>query len=108
MGLVSFLKWMDIEINEIRGISVLSEREWIRDDAPARHNPHTLGLVLYGHTYLSRVHSTVQCMTMIKGTVKNRRWTSGQGVCHIVVRAKRNVHPDAAYQSEMNSIQKAD
>ena len=36
-----------------------------------RAHPLTLGLVLYGDTYLSRVHTTVQCMTMFKGTPTN-------------------------------------
>ena len=74
MGLVCFLSGIETGISGISGISLLFEREWLRDDAPARHNPHTLGLVLYGHTYLSRVHATVQCMTMCKGTVDGKQF----------------------------------
>ena len=40
------------------------------EDEEGTH-PLTLGLVLYGHTYLARVHTTVQCMTMFKGTSTN-------------------------------------
>ena len=34
----------------------------------------TLGLVLYEHTYLSRSHTTVQCMTMLRGTVDGKKF----------------------------------
>ena len=37
----------------------------------------TLGIVLHGHTYLSRVHTTVQCMTMFKGTVDGKKFAKG-------------------------------
>ena len=37
-------------------------------------NPFTLDLVLYRHTYLSRAHATVQCMTMCKGTVDGKKF----------------------------------
>ena len=36
--------------------------------------PFTVGPVLYGHTYLSRVHTTVQCMTMCTGTVDGKKF----------------------------------
>ena len=45
------------------------EHENVEDEE--RTHPLTLGLVLYGHTYLARVHTTVQCMTMFKGTSKH-------------------------------------
>ena len=37
-------------------------------------NQSTPDLVLYGHTYLSRAHATVQCMTMCKGTVDGKKF----------------------------------
>ena len=42
----------------------------LRNVAPRAYVRLTLGLVLYGHTYLSRSHTTVQCMTMLRGTPK--------------------------------------
>ena len=45
------------------------EHENVEDEE--RTHPLTLGLVLYGHTYPSRGHTTVQCMTMFKGTTQN-------------------------------------
>ena len=53
------------------------------EDEEGTH-PLTLGLVLYGHTYLSRVHTTVQCMTMFKGTVDGKKFAKG---IHAVRRA---------------------
>ena len=40
------------------------------EDEDGMH-PLTIGLVLHGYTYLSHVHTTVQCMTMFKGTSTN-------------------------------------
>ena len=51
------------------------EHESVEDEE--RSNPLTLGLMLYGHTYLSRVHATVQCMTMCKGTVDGKKFAIG-------------------------------
>ena len=53
------------------------------EDEEGTH-PFTLGLVLYGHTYLSRVHTEVQCMTMFKGTVDGKKFAKG---IHAVQRA---------------------
>lgn len=47
------------------------EHENVEDEE--RSNPFTVGLVLYGHTYLSRFRATVQCMTMCKGTVDGKK-----------------------------------
>ena len=51
------------------------EHENVEDEE--RAHPLTLGLVLYGHTYLPRVHTTVQCMTMFKGTVDGKKFAKG-------------------------------
>ena len=41
---------------------------------PRKIEPTCLGPVLYGHTYLSRMHATEQCMTMLKGTVEGKKF----------------------------------
>ena len=46
-------------------------------EAEDRTHPLTPGLVLYGHTYLSRVHATVQRMTMFKGIVDGTQFAKG-------------------------------
>ena len=89
VGLVIFLNVMGIGISGISGISLVFEVKWFYAYAPARkrcrdilwegtrrfwgHCPRNiestcLGLALYGHTCLSRIHAAVQCMTMFKGT----------------------------------------
>ena len=51
------------------------EHENVEDEE--RSNPLTHGLMLYGHTYLSRIHATVQCMTMCRGTVDGQKFAKG-------------------------------
>ena len=58
------------------------EHENVEDEEGA--NTFTLGLVLYGHTYLSRAHTSMQCMTMSKGTVDGKKFAKG---IHAVRRA---------------------
>ena len=61
-----------------------------------RAHPLTLGLVLYGHTYLSRVHTTVQCMTMFKGTVTvdGKKFARGiHAVRHATIPVKNPLSP---------------
>ena len=89
VGLVIFSSVMEIGISGISGISLFFGLNLFHDDAPAReqcrdilwhgtrrfwgHGPREmestyLGLVLHGHTYLSRVHTALQCMTMCEET----------------------------------------
>ena len=90
VGLVIFLSVIESRVNGISGFSLSFEQKLCHDDdAPARkrcrdilwdgtrrfwgHCPREmestyLGLVLHGHTYLSRAHTTLQCMTMCEET----------------------------------------
>ena len=116
VGLVSFLNGIETRINGISGISLIFEREWFRDDVPPfgvfsrgvrrvhvrtrerrihRKNASTaLGFVLHGHTYLSRVHTTMQCMTMFKGTVDGNKFAKGiHAVRHATIPVKSPLSP---------------
>ena len=68
------------------------EHENVEDEE--RTHPLTLGLVLYGHTYLSRVHTTVQRMTMFKGTVDGTKFAKGiHAARHATIPVKNPLSP---------------
>ena len=55
------------------GVGVAFERDYfamMRLPLGCTTHQFTFGLLLYGHTYLSRAHTTVQLLTMFKGTQK--------------------------------------
>ena len=69
--------------------------------AEYRSNPHAFGLLLYGHTYLSRAHATVQCMTMCKGTVDGNKFAKGfHAKCHVTIATHTPLSPSHSMLKE--------
>ena len=72
-----------------------------RAEEEERSNPLTLGLMLYGHTYLSRAHATVQCMTMCKGTVDGKKFAKGfRAKCHVTIATQTPLSPSHSMLKE--------
>ena len=66
-----------------------------------RSNQLSLGLMLCGHTYLSRVHATVQCMTMCKGTVDGKKFAIGvHATRHVTIPMQTPLSPSHSMLTE--------
>ena len=95
MGLVCFLSgmWFRIDAPSLglysRGVRRVCVFEHENVEGEERTHPQPSGLVLYGHTCLSRVPATVQCMTMFKGTVGGQQFAKGiHAVRHATIPVK--------------------